>query len=68
MRLHCGVWKVEICAAVAAQLLPANFISINGVALSDLTNSDDDDGGNLVTLAAFRRGSRTRVTQNVKLN
>lgn len=63
--LWCDVFKVGISAAF--QLLPANFISNNGVALSDLINSDDG-GGNLVTPAVFRRCNQTRVTQNVKLN
>lgn len=63
----CAVFKVEISAGFAAQLLPANFISNNGVALSDLINSDDD-GGNLVTPAVFRRCNQTCVTQNIKLN
>lgn len=65
--LRSGIFKVEISAAFAVELLRAKFISINGVPLSDLI-SNDDDSGNLVTLAVFTRCKQTRVTQKVKLN
>lgn len=63
--LRSGIFKVEISAAFAVELLRAKFISINGVPLSDLISND---GGNLVTLAVFRRCKQTRATQKVKLN